>query len=165
MRPELAVTLSVAALTALGLNLVPVGTHGTNDQTSVGLEQSLAAARAALAAQPSAASDTSPQAEDRDTTRALFPAASISVSPPSAPEAPAAPAPRLLLRGIVSVNSAPRAIFGVEDQSVPYRTVGTGDTIDAYTVDAIGEDSVTLRTVDGQIEIFQLRGTGELPRY
>lgn len=95
----------------------------------------------------------------------MFPSASIALVPQLEPEAQALPISKLLLRGIISVDSSPRAIFGVEDQSAPYRTVGAGDTIDAYTVETIGEDSVTLRSVNGQTEIFQLRGTGELPRY
>jgi hypothetical protein len=167
MRPELALILTAAALAVLGLALLPGGMQGTrsNDEASASLKQSLAEARAALAAKPPALPVSAPQIGKATATRALFPAAGISALPPSEPEAPAAPLPKLLLRGIVSVDSAPRAIFGVEDQSAPYRTVGTGDTIDAYTVETIGEDSVTLRTVDGQTEIFQLRGTGELPRY
>lgn len=167
MRPELAVILTATSVCVLCLNLVPGGMQGTrrNDGASANLEQSLAEARAALAAKPPALPISAPQIGENTATRALFPTAIVQVVLPVESQTPAVAVRKLLLRGIVSVDSSPRAIFGVEDHSAPYRTVGTGDTIDTYTVEAIGEDSVKLRTVDGQTEIFQLRGTGELPRY
>jgi len=156
--------LAVTSVIVLGLNMAP-GKTRNNDEASADLEQSLASARDALAAKSAAPSASSPQIGTATATRALFPAAVVQTVLPAESQAPAMPARKLLLRGIVSVDSSTRAIFGVEDQNGPYRTVGTGDTIETYTVEAIGEDSVTLRTVDGQTEIFQLRGTGELPRY
>jgi hypothetical protein len=164
MRPELAVILAVTSVIVLGLNMAP-GETRNDDKANADLEQSLASARAALTAKSAAQPASSLQIGMPTATRALFPAAIVQAVPPVESQAPAMPVRQLLLRGIVSVDSAPRAIFGVEDQSAPYRTVGTGDTIDTFIVETIGEDSVTLRTADGQTEIFQLRGTGELPRY
>lgn len=165
MRNELSVALSLAALLLLALDILPHQMRQTDGELEAGLTRSLTAARAALAMTPSETPALPPGNADIDTVRALFPQPETASPPPAIPDISAAPAPKLSLRGIVVVNSSPRAIFGVEDQGAAYRTVGLGDTIEGYTVGAIGEDSVTLQTTDGEIEIFQLRGTGELPRY
>lgn len=165
MRRDLSLFLSVAAAIALGLSLSPMKDDGVGaiDAESSALAQSLATVRAALASRPPTLPDASPQATGEPARRTLFPAAIASAAPPPMLNAPVAPAPQLVLRGIVELASFPRAIFGVDDQSQPYRSVGLGDDIDGWRVETIDADAVTLRRPDGELETYRLRGAGEAP--
>ena len=122
----------------------------------------LEAARRTMLATPLYAEDVAAGNAAPPLTRRLFPVTALA-EPVSLVENMALPLPKLLLRGLAVIDSVPHAIFGVEDLTVPYRTVKVGDTLDAYTVEEIGRNSVTLRDSMGRAEIFQLRGVGEGP--
>lgn len=140
---------------------------GTVDATIAADEQAAAlnaleAARRAMLTASVHAVDVAAGNAPPPPTRRLFPITALA-EPPAVVENVSTPPPKLLLRGLTVTDSVARAIFGVEDATVPYRTVGVGDTVDTYTVETIGRNSVTLRDSMGQAEIFQLRGVGEAP--
>ena len=122
----------------------------------------LEAARRVMFATPLHAKNVAAGNAPPPPTRRLFPVTTLAE--PAVVVENVSPRPRkLLLRGLAVTDSVARAIFGVEDPTVPYRTVKVGDTLDAYTVEEIGRNSVTLRDSMGRAEFFHLRGVGEGP--